>query len=227
MAAVGLVDTRDKACKIPQPSNGDELPIFSGRARHANSRFPSSGGPRPSHDLIRITDMQETIRTCYPTSWPREKVPFAQPPRILKDMSVNESHPPSAPLKAHYHKPSPRTPPSPLAIATSVVKRLVNEQRTYVLELESQQRRIDKIEKDEEGEGEDGNRSFRLGQEKAGLQETRNVFGPLSTRITEAVAKLDGLIVSHLYLIAVSCVGWYGWFSLEYWEVANDLYHVE
>lgn len=129
----------------------------------------------------------------------REKqFPSPKPPRTLKNMSVNESHPPSAPFRAHYLKPSPRTPPSPLAIATSVVKRLVKEQRTYVLELESQQRRIDKIEQDEEGEGEDGNRLFRLSQEKAGLQETRNVFGPLSTRITEAVAKLDGLIVSQL-----------------------------
>lgn len=125
-------------------------------------------------------------------------------------MSINQPHPPSAPLKAHYQKPTPRTPPSTLAIATSVVKRLINEQRTYVLELESQQRRIDKIETEEEGEGEDGNRSFRLGQEKAGLQETRNVFGPLATRITEAVAKLEGLIVSSLYLLAVGCVGWYG-----------------
>lgn len=133
-------------------------------------------------------------------------------------MSFNESHPPSAPVKAHYHKPAPRTPPSQLAIATSVVKRLVSEQRTYVLELESQQRRIDKIEKDEEGEGEDGNRSFRLRQEKAGLQETRNVFEPLSTRITEAVAKLDRLIVSQLYSIAVSCVGWYEGFR---WSIGE------
>lgn len=83
-----------------------------------------------------------------------------------------------------------------------MVRRLINEQRTYVLELESQQRRIGKIEKEEEGEGEDGNRSFRLGQEKASLQETRNVFGPLAARITEAVAKLEGLIVSLLYLLA-------------------------
>lgn len=135
-------------------------------------------------------------------------------------MSVNESHLPSAPLKAHHQKPPPRTPPSQLAIATSVVKRLVNEQRTYVLELESQQRRIYKIENDEEGEGEDGNRSFRLSQENAGLQETRNVFGPLSTRITEAVAKLDGLIVSQLYSIAGSCVRWYEGFR---WSIGKRL----
>ena len=91
-----------------------------------------------------------------------------------------------------------------------MVKRLINEQRTYILELESQKRRIDKIEQDEEGEGEDGNRSFRLGQEKAGLQETRNVFGPLAIRITEAVTKLEGLIVSLPYLLAMRCVGWCG-----------------
>lgn len=123
-------------------------------------------------------------------------------------MPTNQSHLPS--LKVHYQKPPPRTPPSPLAIATSVVKRLINEQRTYILELESQKRRIDKIEQDEEGEGEDGNRSFRLGQEKAGLQETRNVFGPLAIRITEAVTKLEGLIVSLPYLLAMRCVGWCG-----------------
>lgn len=125
-------------------------------------------------------------------------------------MSINQSHPSSAPFKAHYQNPPSRSPPSPLAIATSVVRRLINEQRTYVLELESQQRRIGKIENEEEGEGEDGNRSFRLGQEKAGLQETRNVFGPLAARITEAVAKLEGLIVSLLYLLA-----WAVWSSMD------------
>lgn len=138
-------------------------------------------------------------------------------------MSINQPHSPSAPLKAHYQKPSPHTPPSPLAIATSVVKRLINEQRTYVLELESQQRRIDKIENEEEGEGEDGNRLFRLSQEKTGLQETRNVFGPLATRITEAVAKLEGLIVSLIYSLAVDCVEWCGRFLLEDGEVTDEL----
>lgn len=58
-------------------------------------------------------------------------------------------------------------PPSPLSIATSSVTRLVKEEASYHRELESQQKRIEKIEAEAAAgkEDEDGNREYVLKQE--------------------------------------------------------------
>ncbi|KUI53990.1 Tubulin-specific chaperone A [Cytospora mali] len=84
-------------------------------------------------------------------------------------------------------------PPSPLAIATSSVQRLVKEETYYHKELASQQTRVEKLEKDiKEGSKDlDNNAEYVLKQEKQAMEETKNVFGPLRSRITDAVLKLE------------------------------------
>lgn len=42
--------------------------------------------------------------------------------------------------------------------------RLVKEKESYVQELQEQKRAIRRVEEDETGDGEDGNRTWRLGQ---------------------------------------------------------------
>ncbi|KUI65825.1 Tubulin-specific chaperone A [Cytospora mali] len=84
-------------------------------------------------------------------------------------------------------------PPGPLAIATSSVQRLVKEETYYHKELASQQTRVEKLEKDiKEGSKDlDNNAEYVLKQEKQAMEETKNVFGPLRSRITDAVLKLE------------------------------------
>lgn len=55
-------------------------------------------------------------------------------------------------------------PTAPLAIATSVVQRLVREEASYHQELEEQTKRVAKLES-ETGVDEDGNREFLIKQE--------------------------------------------------------------
>ncbi|KAM0796617.1 tubulin-specific chaperone Rbl2 [Usnea florida] len=97
-------------------------------------------------------------------------------------------------------------PPTPLSIATNALTRLLKEESSYRTELASQRRRVEQLqsgaaaaagdEEEEEEEGEEGNREFRLGQEKRALEETNAVFGPLRERIRDAVGKVEGLLVS-------------------------------
>lgn len=107
-------------------------------------------------------------------------------------------------------------PPSALAVATSSVQRLVKEETYYHKELASQQTRVEKLEKDiKDGSKDlDENAEYVLKQEvlchghscsntalshhannhlvqKQAMDETRNVFGPLRNRITDAVLKLE------------------------------------
>ncbi|ROV99931.1 hypothetical protein VMCG_06187 [Cytospora schulzeri] len=84
-------------------------------------------------------------------------------------------------------------PPSALAVATSSVQRLVKEETYYHKELASQQTRVEKLEKDiKDGSKDlDENAEYVLKQEKQAMEETRNVFGPLRNRITDAVLKLE------------------------------------
>ncbi|KAL9051773.1 MAG: hypothetical protein Q9162_005825 [Coniocarpon cinnabarinum] len=77
-------------------------------------------------------------------------------------------------------------PPSKLTIATSAVSRLLKEEATYHKEEDSQIRRIQKFET----EPGDENQEFMLRQERQSLQETKAVFGPLRTRIENAVSDL-------------------------------------
>lgn len=58
-------------------------------------------------------------------------------------------------------------PPTPLAIATSSVLRLVKEEKSYHRELEEQTKRIQKLEEEIKagGDDEDGNKEYMLKQE--------------------------------------------------------------
>lgn len=88
--------------------------------------------------------------------------------------------------------------PSPLSIATSSITRLLKEESSYRTELTTQQKRLEKSEtEDSAGDVEDeGNREFRLRQEKQAVEETKAVFGPLRERIGAAVEKVEGMLES-------------------------------
>ncbi|KAK2073603.1 hypothetical protein P8C59_007874 [Phyllachora maydis] len=85
------------------------------------------------------------------------------------------------------------TPPSPLAINTQVVKRLLKEESSYHKELAGQQVRVKKLEDEFQAQNPDldQNAEFLLKQERAALDETKAVFGPLRQRIASAVQKLE------------------------------------
>ncbi|KAL1953760.1 hypothetical protein VTO42DRAFT_2291 [Malbranchea cinnamomea] len=87
-------------------------------------------------------------------------------------------------------------PPSPLAVATASVNRLVKEEASYHREMESQKKRIEKLEAEiAEGiEDEDGNREYILRQERQALEETKKVLPNLKKKISEAVANLERLL---------------------------------
>ncbi|CZT47873.1 related to beta-tubulin binding protein [Rhynchosporium secalis] len=80
------------------------------------------------------------------------------------------------------------SPPSSLAIATSSLQRLVKEEVSYEKELQVQETRLEKIlaAKDD-----DENADYKLKQERAAIQETKNVFPPLRQRIKDALQKLE------------------------------------
>ncbi|KAL8642278.1 MAG: hypothetical protein Q9228_001016 [Teloschistes exilis] len=84
--------------------------------------------------------------------------------------------------------------PTPLAIATSSVQRLLKEESTYRTELESQERRLRNLQA--ETEDEDGNRGFLIGQEERAIQETKAVFEPLREKVKDAVKSLEQLLSS-------------------------------
>ncbi|RDA89626.1 hypothetical protein CP533_6106 [Ophiocordyceps camponoti-saundersi (nom. inval.)] len=84
--------------------------------------------------------------------------------------------------------------PSPLAISTSSVERLLKEERSYHAELAEQQARAEALSKIPTEKDDDGNAEFLLKQQRAVVEQTRAVFKPLRMRIREAVAKLEELI---------------------------------
>ncbi|RDW77982.1 putative tubulin-specific chaperone Rbl2 [Coleophoma crateriformis] len=84
-------------------------------------------------------------------------------------------------------------PPSPLAIATGSVQRLVKEEASYHKELTSQEARLEKLLASTE---EDENREYSLKQERAAIAETKAVFPPLRQRIADALAKLEDQLES-------------------------------
>ncbi|CAJ2501203.1 Uu.00g040560.m01.CDS01 [Anthostomella pinea] len=100
--------------------------------------------------------------------------------------------------------------PSPLAIATQSVQRLVKEQKYYEKELASQTERVQKLEADQEQKSKaqtngnsttttttaDGNAEYVIKQEKQAMEETKAVFAPLKTRIEEAVQRLEEQIAT-------------------------------
>ncbi|OKL61417.1 hypothetical protein UA08_03681 [Talaromyces atroroseus] len=86
-------------------------------------------------------------------------------------------------------------PASPLAIATSSVQRLVKEEASYHRELEQQTKRLQKLESETPADDNEGNREFLLKQERQAIEETKAVFPTLKQKITDALAKLEQLIV--------------------------------
>ncbi|KAG7293091.1 hypothetical protein NEMBOFW57_003137 [Staphylotrichum longicolle] len=84
-------------------------------------------------------------------------------------------------------------PPTPLAIATQAVNRLVKEESYYHKEQASQEKRIAKLEEDIKNNSSDldSNAEYILKQEKTALDETKAVFEPLRRRIADAVEKLE------------------------------------
>lgn len=87
-------------------------------------------------------------------------------------------------------------PPTPLAIATSSVLRLVKEEKSYHRELEEQTKRIQKLEEEIKagGDDEDGNKEYMLKQERRALEETKAVLPKMKTKISDALAKLEALL---------------------------------
>ncbi|KAI0416948.1 tubulin binding cofactor A [Xylaria grammica] len=83
--------------------------------------------------------------------------------------------------------------PSPLAIATQSVQRLVKEDSYYRKELAQQTERVKKLEADLKASSgsADGNEAYILKQEQKAIEETRAVFAPLHERIVEAVQRLE------------------------------------
>ncbi|KAM0424675.1 hypothetical protein ACHAPT_009983 [Fusarium lateritium] len=84
-------------------------------------------------------------------------------------------------------------PPTPLAIATSSVNRLLKEEASYHKEVEQEEASIKALaEKIQSGEGdEDGNGAFMLKQQQTALEQTKAVFEPLRKKIAAAVQKLE------------------------------------
>ncbi|KAF2101641.1 tubulin binding cofactor A [Rhizodiscina lignyota] len=83
-------------------------------------------------------------------------------------------------------------PPSKLAVATSVVKRLVKEEASYHKEQGQQEARIKKLQ---EGSS-DENAEYMLKQEQQALEETKKVFPSLRQKIQDALAKLEEELVT-------------------------------
>ncbi|KAI1750890.1 putative tubulin-specific chaperone Rbl2 [Xylaria castorea] len=88
--------------------------------------------------------------------------------------------------------------PSPLAIATQSVQRLVKEDSYYRKELAQQSERVQKLEAGLKApsESDDGNAPFILKQEQKAMEETRAVFVPLRERIVQAVQRLEEQIAT-------------------------------
>ncbi|OAX82449.1 hypothetical protein ACJ72_03199 [Emergomyces africanus] len=86
-------------------------------------------------------------------------------------------------------------PPSPLSIATSAVQRLVKEEASYHRELKQQEERIKRLEAEQPGEDEDGNRDYMIKQEHKALEETRRVLPNMKQKILDSIAKVDHLLV--------------------------------
>ncbi|ODH49095.1 hypothetical protein GX48_04820 [Paracoccidioides brasiliensis] len=86
-------------------------------------------------------------------------------------------------------------PLTPLTIATLAVNRLVKEEASYHRELKEQGERIKRLEAQKPTEDEDGNREYILKQERQALEETKRVLPKMKDNISDAVDKLNDLLV--------------------------------
>ncbi|KAI4173288.1 MAG: hypothetical protein LQ343_002999 [Gyalolechia ehrenbergii] len=90
--------------------------------------------------------------------------------------------------------------PSPLAISTASVQRLLKEETTYRTELASQEQRLRELEQGG-GEDDDGNREWTVRQEKQAIEETKAVFEPLREKLSAAAENLEQSLVSGIVVI--------------------------
>ncbi|OAA60993.1 tubulin-specific chaperone [Niveomyces insectorum RCEF 264] len=85
--------------------------------------------------------------------------------------------------------------PSPLAIATKAVERLVKEEVFYRAELTKQDERVRTLAAEIKAAAQpsdlDPNAEYVLGQETRAADETRAIFGPLKQRTEAALANLE------------------------------------
>ncbi|EGX92070.1 tubulin-specific chaperone Rbl2, putative [Cordyceps militaris CM01] len=83
--------------------------------------------------------------------------------------------------------------PSPLAITTSSVQRLLKEEASYHKEVTDQEKTVKDLEAKLQAGGadEDGNEAFMVKQNKTAIEQTKAVFEPLKQRIADSVAKLE------------------------------------
>ncbi|KAJ1331062.1 Tubulin binding cofactor A [Microdochium nivale] len=82
--------------------------------------------------------------------------------------------------------------PSPLAIATQAVNRLVKEEKYYKKEVTTQTETIKKLEEDlPESSKTDENAEYMLKQQERALGETKAIFEPLHEKIADAVQRLE------------------------------------
>ncbi|KAI4191124.1 MAG: hypothetical protein L6R41_000345 [Letrouitia leprolyta] len=91
--------------------------------------------------------------------------------------------------------------PSPLAISTASVQRLLKEETTYRTELASQETRLRKLEQGGKEDGGDGNREWNIKQEKQAIEETKAVFKPLREKVLAAAENLEQLLVSRRWAL--------------------------
>ncbi|KAL6867833.1 tubulin binding cofactor A [Trichoderma novae-zelandiae] len=89
-------------------------------------------------------------------------------------------------------------PPSPLAIATGAVTRLLKEEASYHKELLDQEAKVKaQEEKIQSGQDDDeGNATYILKQHQMVVEQTRAVFKPLRARLAQAVEKLEELVTA-------------------------------
>ncbi|KAI9673921.1 MAG: hypothetical protein M1817_002127 [Caeruleum heppii] len=80
-------------------------------------------------------------------------------------------------------------PPSPLAIATSSVLRLVKEEQSYHKELQQQEAHLQQLQANPDSG--DENVEFQMKQERRAIDETKAVLPQLRHRIADALAKLE------------------------------------
>ncbi|KLU85020.1 hypothetical protein MAPG_04054 [Magnaporthiopsis poae ATCC 64411] len=80
--------------------------------------------------------------------------------------------------------------PSPLVIATQSVSRLVKEEAYYRKELEGQNKQVAE-EQAKLSADTNYNDKFMLKQLETAVRETEAVFGPLLTKVEDAVGKLE------------------------------------
>ncbi|KAI4117349.1 MAG: hypothetical protein LQ345_002387 [Seirophora villosa] len=101
--------------------------------------------------------------------------------------------------------------PSPLAISTAAVRRLLKEESTYRAELAAQESRLGGMEVGGGGGGgggdggggggegggdggDEGNRAWEIRQEKQAIEETKAVFAPLREKLLTAAENLEQLL---------------------------------